>query len=363
MRKRIPVAWPITAVAFCLAMFAVVTTRPAVAAGNPYQRGPAPTSASVAASRGTFATAHVSVPAGNGFKGGMIYYPTDASQTYGGIAIVPGYTAKFADEEAWMGPWLASFGFVVIGVETNSADDYDTARGTQLLAALDYLTQKSPVRNKVDASRLAVAGHSDAYGKPFMQTEFGGDVSKVSTTKAALVAYIKALKSAGGQGIFYWEPEGYSPFTGYNMVAWDSSTRKPTAIMDGFLEAGGPTPPTTAPTTVPPTTGPTSGPTTSAPGGAVSATYRTTNTWSGGYQGEVTVTAGSAAITGWTVKWTLASGQGITQLWNGTLSTSGSAVTVRNTSYNGALAAGASTTFGFVGSGTASTPSLTVTTP
>lgn len=40
MRKRIPVAWPITAVAFGLAMSAVVTTRPAVAAGNPYQRGP-----------------------------------------------------------------------------------------------------------------------------------------------------------------------------------------------------------------------------------------------------------------------------------------------------------------------------------
>jgi arabinogalactan endo-1,4-beta-galactosidase len=75
---------------------------------------------------------------------------------------------------------------------------------------------------------------SDAYGKPFMQTEFGGPVTKAASTEAALVAYIKALKSAGGQGIFYWEPEGYSPFTDYNMVAWDSASRRPTAIMNGF---------------------------------------------------------------------------------------------------------------------------------
>ena len=139
----------------------VVTTQPATAADNPYQRGPDPTVQSVAANRGTFATASVSVPPGNGFNGGMIYYPTDTSLgTWGAVAIVPGYTARFADEEAWMGPWLASFGFVVIGVETNSLTDFDTARGTQLLAALDYLTQRSPVRDRVDPARLGVIGHS-----------------------------------------------------------------------------------------------------------------------------------------------------------------------------------------------------------
>jgi dienelactone hydrolase len=139
----------------------VITAQPVSAADNPYQRGPDPTVQSVAASRGTFATASVSVPPGNGFNGGMIYYPTDTSLgTWGAVAIVPGYTARFADEEAWMGPWLASFGFVVIGVETNSLTDYDTARGTQLLAALDYLTQSSPVRDRVDPARLGVIGHS-----------------------------------------------------------------------------------------------------------------------------------------------------------------------------------------------------------
>ncbi len=133
----------------------------ASAADNPYQRGPDPTQASIAASRGTFATAEVSVGSGNGFGAAKIYYPTDTSQgTFGAIAIVPGYTATWAAEGAWMGPWLASFGFVVIGIDTLSRNDFDTARGTQLLAALDYLTQRSSVRTRVDASRLAVMGHS-----------------------------------------------------------------------------------------------------------------------------------------------------------------------------------------------------------
>ncbi|HEY0494298.1 MAG TPA: ricin-type beta-trefoil lectin domain protein [Kutzneria sp.] len=152
---------------------AAAATAPAPHAdSNPYQRGPDPTIGMVEANRGPFATASVSVSPGNGFNGGMIYYPTDTSLgTWGALAIVPGYTALFANEEAWMGPWLASFGFVVIGVETNSRTDYDTARGTQLLAALDYLTTKSPVHDRVDPNRLSVLGHSMGGGGVVYATE------------------------------------------------------------------------------------------------------------------------------------------------------------------------------------------------
>jgi endoglucanase len=130
-------------------------------------------------------------------------------------------------------------------------------------------------------------------------------------------------------------------------------------------------PPTTPPTTVPPTTTPptTVAPTTVAPttappvSGACSAVFRATSTWQGGFQGEVTVKAGSAPISAWTARWTLASGQVITQLWNGTLTVSGSAVTVKNLSWNGALAANATTTFGFLANGAVSAPTLTCTSP
>ncbi|MFC7483935.1 cellulose binding domain-containing protein [Luedemannella flava] len=61
------------------------------------------------------------------------------------------------------------------------------------------------------------------------------------------------------------------------------------------------------------------------------------------------VTAGGSAISGWTVTWRYANGQTITQAWNATVSASSGTVTARNVSYNGALGAGASTEFGFIG--------------
>ena len=64
--------------------------------------------------------------------------------------------------------------------------------------------------------------------------------------------------------------------------------------------------------------------------------------------------AGNAAINGWTVTLTFANGQTVTQAWNATMSSNGATVTARNVSYNGRLAAGASTAFGFLGSWTGS---------
>ncbi|MBB2923248.1 cellulose binding domain-containing protein [Cellulomonas cellasea] len=122
-----------------------------------------------------------------------------------------------------------------------------------------------------------------------------------------------------------------------------------------------PTPtPTVTPTPTPtptPTTSPTPGPTT--PTGACTATYRTTNTWPGGFQGEVTVRAGAAA-TSWSVGWRTA-GERVDQVWNGTLTTQGDQVVVRSATWNGGLPAGGSTTFGLLGSGTPPTPALTCT--
>jgi beta-mannanase len=114
--------------------------------------------------------------------------------------------------------------------------------------------------------------------------------------------------------------------------------------------------PTTPPTTTPP-------PSTPPPAGACSATYRTVSSGNGGFQGEVTVRAGTSAVNGWTTRWMLSTGQTITQLWNGTLSTTGSSVAVRDVGWNGSLGANSSTTFGFLANGAPSTPTLTCTSP
>ncbi|WP_223854215.1 polysaccharide deacetylase family protein, partial [Microbispora bryophytorum] len=93
--------------------------------------------------------------------------------------------------------------------------------------------------------------------------------------------------------------------------------------------------------------------------GGCTATIETVNSWTGGFQSNVTVRAGSSAISGWTVTWSWPGSQTISQLWGGLLAGSGSAVSVRNESWNGTLGASASTTFGFLGNGTAATPTLT----
>jgi len=133
-----------------------------------------------------------------------------------------------------------------------------------------------------------------------------------------------------------------------NLADWRDWT---TPTLTGGTQSSPPPSMSPPPSTSPPPTSP-------PPAGACSASFRTVGSWQGGFQGEVTVTAGSSGVSGWTVAWTLAGGQSITQLWSGTLSANGPAVTVKNVSYNGTLGAGASTTFGFLATGTSSSPAL-----
>jgi hypothetical protein len=93
------------------------------------------------------------------------------------------------------------------------------------------------------------------------------------------------------------------------------------------------------PVTSPPTTG----------GAGCTAAYAQVGSWQGAFQGQVTVTnTGSTATTGWTVTLTFPNGQLITQLWGGRTTSTASPYAITNESYNGVLAANASTTFGFI---------------
>ena len=113
-----------------------------------------------------------------------------------------------------------------------------------------------------------------------------------------------------------------------------------------------PPPPTTTPP--PPTTTPPPPTTTPPPPSACAATYRIISQWPGGFQGEVTVRAGTASISGWTVGWSFANGQRITQIWSGTATSNGASVSVRPMSYNSSVPANGNVTFGFLASWTGS---------
>jgi poly(hydroxyalkanoate) depolymerase family esterase len=109
------------------------------------------------------------------------------------------------------------------------------------------------------------------------------------------------------------------------------------------------------PTSTPPVS---TSPTTASPppaGGGCQVTYGV-NAWNTGFTASVTITnTATSAVNGWSLVFTLPSGQTITSGWNATYSPTSGQVTARNVSYNGSLAAGASTNIGFQATHTGNT--------
>ncbi|MFC3744525.1 endo-1,4-beta-xylanase [Paractinoplanes deccanensis] len=131
-------------------------------------------------------------------------------------------------------------------------------------------------------------------------------------------------------------------------LLFDGSGNKKPAYTATLTALNGGTTPTTPPTTTPPTTTPPD------PGAGCTASI-TLNQWNGGFVATVRVTAGSTALSGWTVGVTLPSGAAVTNTWNA----QASGTSFSNVGYNGTVAAGGSTEFGFQGTGTG--PSATPT--
>jgi hypothetical protein len=86
-----------------------------------------------------------------------------------------------------------------------------------------------------------------------------------------------------------------------------------------------------------------------SPAAQCTATYRVMSEWPGAFLAEVTVRNTSpTTINGWTVRWTFADGQQITNGWTANLIQEGPNVTGRNLPWNGRLATNTATTFGFI---------------
>ncbi|MFI0724113.1 cellulose-binding domain-containing protein, partial [Streptomyces sp. NPDC021224] len=84
--------------------------------------------------------------------------------------------------------------------------------------------------------------------------------------------------------------------------------------------------------------------------------YSVTNQWSGGFGANVSVTNLGEPLTSWQLTWAFANGQTVTDLWSGSYTQTGAQVTVTNAAWNGTLATGASTSFGFNGAFTTANP-------
>jgi hypothetical protein len=80
----------------------------------------------------------------------------------------------------------------------------------------------------------------------------------------------------------------------------------------------------------------------------VTATFTKAQDWGTGYQGTYTITNGtSAALSAWSITFTLPSGQQVGTFWDATQTASGNPVTFANASYNGSVPAGGTVSFGF----------------
>ncbi|MEU4472625.1 cellulose binding domain-containing protein [Micromonospora sp. NPDC023888] len=157
-------------------------------------------------------------------------------------------------------------------------------------------------------------------------------------------AAVRARNAAGDANVFYVDTTGWLPSGGLsdsvhpNDAGHQAITERLAPLLSAALTT---TPsPTAAPTTAAPTT---------PAGGACAVTYRKTGDWGTGAQFDVTLSNTSAVpVDGWTLTWSLPSGQRITQSWNSTVTQSGSAATAVNASWNAVIPAAGSTSFGFV---------------
>jgi hypothetical protein len=236
----------------------------------------------------------------------------------------------------------------------NATTDVSGVQDTEIMIWLNHTGSINPVGSATGTA--TIAGHSWT-----VWTGNNGQNNVVSYVQAGLSSLsfdVKAfISDTLGRGSTYGTTSWYLTSIQAGFEPWIGGVGLSVNTFSASVNTGGNPSPT-------PTPSPTPSPSPSSGGGACSATYSTTNSWSGGFQGGVTVRAGSNSINGWAVRWTFPSGQTVTQIWSGALTQSGSSETVQNLSYNGQIPSNGTQTFGFLGNGSApSSLALTCTSP
>ncbi len=120
-------------------------------------------------------------PNSDAFASAMVFYPLTLSfdPPNGAIAFIPGYRGTPNNYE-WWGPVLASVGYSVFILETNTTEDNLAQRADALIAAVDFIKSEntnsdSPVNNKIDPEKIAIMGHSLGGGASLAAASALGD--------------------------------------------------------------------------------------------------------------------------------------------------------------------------------------------
>ncbi|WP_440069596.1 cellulose binding domain-containing protein [Streptosporangium sp. OZ121] len=185
----------------------------------------------------------------------------------------------------------------------------------------------------------------------------GGDSSivivAVNKGTSAVSQQFTVANSTGSSSVSSWltdasrnvAPQGATTMSNGSLTV----TLPARSVMTFVTSLGsGPTPTPTPSPTPTPTPTPT-------PGTGPRVAY-TMNSWNNGFTANISITnTGTSTINGWTLVFTLPSGQSITSGWNATYSPSSGQVSARNVSHNAALAPGATIDIGFQATHTGNT--------
>ncbi|MFC8240629.1 cellulose binding domain-containing protein [Streptomyces chartreusis] len=254
-----------------------------------------------------------------GFKSGKFYVSSDGGATFTASAasgLPSGYSVRFKALPGTKGDvWLAggaTDGAYGLWHSTDAGTTFTKLSGVEQADTIGFgrAAPGASYQTLYTSAKIGgVRGIFRSTDKGATWTRINDDAHQWGWTGAAITGdprvYGRVYVSTNGRGVVY----GDTP------------------------DAGGGTDPTPTPT------------------GACTVTYRITNQWADGFQAEVRLAnAGSSAWNGWSLGWSFADGQRITQLWNAEYTQSGSAVTARNVGWNGGVAAGSSVSFGFTGS-------------
>ncbi len=213
----------------------------------------------------------------------------------------------------------------------------------------------------VDQDSLGRQGHQvsssgglDVLAKPLSN----GDVSVVLFNENSGTATISTTTSAIGKsgGSSYTLTDLWSGAVSSTTNGTISASVPGHGVVMYRVSGGGSSPsPSTSPSSPRPSASPSVTPSSSSPSPSPSSrpaaacqVSDVVNAWNTGLTASITITnTASVGISGWSLVFTLPGGQAITNGWNATYSPTSGQVTATNVSYNGALAAGASTTIGF----------------
>lgn len=195
---------------------------------------------------------------------------------------------------------------------------------------------------------------------PVLLGEFGTKLATASDQQwfNGIVAYLGTGVTGFNWTFWSWNPN--SGDTGgiladdWNTVIQAKQSKLATIQAAGGAPAPAPVPtpaPVPSPTPVPtpaPVPAPTPVPIPPPAATGCAVNYVVNNDWGNGFVTNIVVTnRGTLSWNSWTLGWTFAGNQQITNLWNGALTQTGKTVSVKNMFYNGQVPAGGTVSLGF----------------